>query len=81
MGDHGIKVPRADERRVPRLPHTDKISRALPVWLCQNSNAISVRLQNTPDDGRAEAGVVHIRVTRDEQEIIIVPATIEHILA
>jgi hypothetical protein len=53
---------------------------AVPVRLGENGHAIPLRLQHTPDDGGAEAGVIHIGVPGDEEEIVVVPAPFMHFL-
>ena len=81
VGYHGVDVSRADEHAQPGTAQRGERVRAAPVWLGQNSHPPALRLQNAPNDGRAEGGVVHIGVAGDEQEVIKIPPAEVHILS
>ena len=80
VGHHGVDVPRPDEHPQPGPAQSSEHLRAVPVRLGQHGHPIALRLQQPPDDSRAEGGVVHIGVPGDEQEVIPVPAPAGHVV-
>ena len=80
MGHHGVDVSAADEHAIAGLAHGQEGLRAVPVRLCQHGHPVAVRLQAAGNDGRAEAGVVHVGVGGDHQEVVVPPAPLVHVL-
>jgi hypothetical protein len=52
---------------------------ALPVGLGDDAHAKALRLQHAADHGHAEAGVVHIGVAGDQDDVAAVPAQLLHL--
>jgi hypothetical protein len=52
---------------------------AVPVGLRDDADAKALRLQHAADHGHAEAGVVHIGVARDQDDVTAVPAEFVHL--
>ncbi|ACY33104.1 hypothetical protein CtCNB1_2358 [Comamonas thiooxydans] len=50
-----------------------------PVGLGDDAHAKALRLQHTADDGHAEAGVIHIGIARDQNDVAAVPAELIHL--
>ena len=79
VGHHRVDVACGDEHPQPGAAHGTKRLRPPPVRLGQNGHPIALRLQQPPDDGGAEGGVVHIGVPSDEQKVIVLPAPALHV--
>ena len=52
----------------------------MEIRLAEDGDLVARILQNARDDRSAEGRVVDIGVARDEQEIAVIPAAIDHIL-
>ena len=78
---HGVQIAAADEHAVPGLAHGAERLRRVPVRLGEDGHAVALRLQQTGDEGGAEAGVVDVAVGGDHQKIIVIPAALDHLLA
>ena len=77
--EQGIHVASRDEEAEARLPEAVKVLRRMPVRLRDDADLVAVLLEQTADDGRAETRVVDIGITRDEDEIELVPAALFHV--
>ena len=51
----------------------------MPVRLRDDADLVAVLLEQTADDGRADTRVVDLGITRDEDEIKLVPAALFHV--
>ncbi len=60
--------------------HGPECVRRVPVRLGQDGHAVALALQQAGDEGRAEAGVVDVAVRRHHQEVVVVPAPVDHFL-
>ena len=80
VGHHGVDVAPADHHAVPGLAHSPEGVGAVPVRLGQHRHPVALRLQHPGDDGRAEAGVVHIGVGGDHQKVVVPPVPGLHVL-
>ena len=78
--DHRVDVAAADHHAVARTAHRAEGIRAVPVRLGEHGYAVALVLQHACDDRRAEARVVDIRVRRDDKEVIVVPAALDHLV-
>ena len=78
--DHRVDVAAADHHAVARAAHRAEGVRAVPVGLGEHGHAVALGLQNTRDDGCAEARMVDIRVRRDNEEVVVVPAALDHLI-
>ena len=76
--DHGVDVARSDADAHPGPAHDLKRSGRTPVGLGHDAYPAAVMLQEPADDGRAERGVIHIAVPRDDENIQFVPAEFIH---
>ena len=78
--DHRVNVAAADHHAVARTAHRAESVRAVPVRLGEHGHAVALGLQNTRDDRCAEARMVNIGVRRDNEEVIVVPAALDHLI-
>ena len=78
--DHRVDVAAADHHAVARTAHRAESVRAVPVRLGEHGHAVALVLQNTRDDRCAEARMVDICVRRDNKEVIVVPAALDHLV-
>jgi hypothetical protein len=75
MGEHGIHIAAADgkaESRTAQLP--ERIGFA-PVWLGDDAHAEASGLQGSPHHRHGEAGMVHVGVTGDQDDIHLEPTS------
>ena len=77
---HGVHVAGRHEERQPRLAERGHRGRVVPIGLRDDAHPVAVRLQKPRDDGRAERGVVDVRVARHVHEVDLVPAAFRHVL-
>ncbi len=80
VGYHRVDIPRPDEHSQPGTAQSGKGGGGFPVRLGQHRHPVARSLQQPPDDGRAEGGVVHIGVPGNEQEVIKIPSPAGHIV-
>ncbi len=80
VGNHTVKIPRADKNAVARPAHGEKSRIVVPGRLGKHRNLEALVLQNACDDRRAKARVVNVGVPRDDEKIVAVPAAGNHIL-
>lgn len=78
--DHRVNVAAADHHAVARTAHRAESVRAVPVGLGEHRHAVALSLQHARDDGCAEARVVNIGVRRDNEEVVVVPAALDHLI-
>ena len=77
--DHGVHVARRDEEGKPRLAERRDACGIAPVGLGDEAHLVAVRLEQPADDGRSEAGMIHVGVAADIDEVALVPAAGLHV--
>ena len=80
VGHHGVQVAGGNHHRQAGLPQGGEGRRGAPVGLGQDGHPIALVLQKTADDGGTEGGVVHVCVPGDDENVIIVPAPVGHVI-
>ena len=70
---HGVHVASGNEEGKPRLAENGDALRVVPIRLSDDAHAITVRFEQTPDDGRAKGGVVDVSIARDVDEVELFP--------
>ena len=78
---HAVQISAADEHAEAGLAHSSEGGTVVPVRLRQHRHPIALRLQQTGDEGGAEAGVVDVGVRRHHQKVVIVPVPRQHLLS
>ena len=77
--DHGIHVAGRDaEQQVGPAEGRERCG-AVPVGLCDHANTKSLRFEDAPDDGHAEARVIDVSVARHDDDVAAVPAERLHL--
>ncbi len=77
--DHGIHVARRHaEEQIGFAQRFERIG-ALPIRLSDDAHAKALRLQRAANHRHAKAGVVHIGVARDDDDVAAVPAQRIHL--
>ncbi len=71
---HRIHVAGGDAEEQVGLAELLERLGALPVRLRDDADAESLRLEQPPHDGHAEAGVVHVRIAGDDDDVAGIPA-------
>ena len=79
VADHTVYVAAADEEAVLRLSEPLKILAVTVAGLCQHAHLVALCFQQTADDGRTKAGVVHIGVAAHDHEIQLIPSPRFHV--
>ncbi|OQC11580.1 MAG: hypothetical protein BWX79_01251 [Alphaproteobacteria bacterium ADurb.Bin100] len=79
--DHRIHVPGGHAPEQVGFAQGLEGFGAVPVGLGDDADAKALRLQHPADHGHAEAGVVHIGVARDQDDVTAVPAESVHLRA
>lgn len=77
--DHGVHVAGADEKAQARLAEHRDAGGVGPVGLADDTHLVAMRIEHAADDGHAKAGVIHIGVAADIDEVALVPATRIHV--
>jgi len=77
--EHGIQVPCRHQGRKTGASHGEEGLAAPPVWLGKNAYPVSPALKNPGDDRRAEAGVVYVGISADQQKIKPRPSSRFHL--
>ena len=78
--DHGIHIAGGDQEAQPGLPQRRHALRIPPVRLADHADRVAVGLQDTRNNGRPEARVVHIGVTADIDKIQLPDSLCLHVL-
>ena len=79
--DHGIHVPAGHTPEQIRFAQGLEGLGALPVRLGDDADPKTLVFQHAADHGHAKAGVVHIGIARDQNDVAAVPAQLGHFLA
>ena len=80
MGNHTVHIAATDKEAVAGLAqHLEALAGGV-VRLADHAHPVALSFQNAADDGRAEAGVIHIGVTHNQNKVQFVPAALAHIL-
>ena len=69
MGNHGIDVAAGHQKRQSGLAESGEVFYCVPVRLGENGDAVALRLQQAGDNGCPEAGVIHVGITGNIDEI------------
>ena len=77
--DHGVHVAGADEKAQARLTEHADAGGVSPVGLADNAHLVTVCIEYAADDGHAKAGMVHVGVAADVDEVALVPAARVHV--
>ena len=78
--DHRVDIAAADHHAVARAAHRAEGVGAVPVRLGEHRHAVALVLQHARNDGRAEARVVDVGIRRDNEEVVVVPAALDHLI-
>ncbi len=76
---HRIHVAAGDAEEQVRLAQAHEVAGRVPVGLGDDADAEALRLEHAADDGHAEAGVVHVGVARDDDDVAGIPAERVHL--
>ena len=76
--DHGIHVAGGDAEEQVGAPSAERLG-AVPVRLRNDADAEALCLEHATDDGHAEAGVIHISVAGNDDDVAAVPAERVHL--
>ncbi len=76
--DHGVHVAGRDAEKKPRAAKLAPGLATSPIRLRQDGYAISSRLQQSPDQGVCETGMVNVGITADQHHVDAVPAAALH---
>ena len=79
--DHRIHVAGGDAEEEIRPAERFERRRRMPVRLGDDADAKTLRLQQPPNDGHAEGGMIDIGVTGDEDDVAGIPAQGIHLRA
>ena len=77
---HGVHVARGDAEEEVGAAQLHEIVRGAPVGLGDDSHAEALGLEQPSHDGHAEAGVVHVGIAGDDDDVAAVPAQLLHLL-
>src|SRR5690606_31711146 len=77
--DHGIHVARGHRKKQIRFAQNLERLGAVPVRLGDDANPKSLIFQQPADHRHAEAGVIHIGVAADDDDVAAVPAQGVHL--
>lgn len=77
--DHGVHVAGADEKAQARLAEHADAGGIGPIGLADNAHLVTVRVEDAADDGHTKAGMVHVGIAADVDEVALVPAARVHI--
>ena len=77
--DHGVHVAGGDQKAQARLAEHGDTGGIGPVGLTDNAHFVAVCVEHAADDGHAKAGMVHVGVAADVDEVALVPATRIHV--
>ena len=77
--DHGIHVARSHTIKQIGFAKCLKRLGAVPLWLGDDAHAKTLRLQHAANHRHAKTGVVHISVTRHQNDVATVPTQLSHL--
>ena len=79
--DHRVHVAGGDAEEQARPAQRSEGLGALPVRLGDHADAQALGLEQATDDGHAEAGVIDVGVTTDDDDVAFIPAQRIHLFA
>ena len=79
--DHRVHVAGGDAEEQPRPAQRAESLGTLPVRLRDHADAQALGLEQAADDGHAEAGVIDVGVTTDDDDVAFIPAQRIHLFA
>jgi hypothetical protein len=75
---HRVHVAAGHAEEQPRRAQCLEVAGAAPVGLGDDADLEALRLQDPADDGHAEAGVIHIGIAGDDDDIALLPSERVH---
>ena len=75
---HRVHVAAGDAEEQVRRPELHEVASGPPVRLRDDADAKPLRLEHAADDRHAEARVIHVGVTGDDDDVAAVPAELVH---
>ena len=78
--DHGIHIAGGDQKAQPGLPQDRHALRVPPVRLADHADRVAAGLEDTRNNGRPEAGVVHVGIAADIDKIKLFDPLRPHVL-
>ena len=79
MVDHGVHVAGADQKAQARLAEHGNAGGVGPVGLADDAHLVAVCVEDAADDSHAKAGMIHVGVAADIDEVALVPAARVHV--
>lgn len=79
MIDHRINISCRNQKAKPRFSECFKRITGVPVRLCNNADRVAVGFQNSGNNGRSKAGMIHIGIPYDIDKIQNINSSILHI--
>ncbi len=76
---HRIHVATGDAEEQVRPAELHEVAGGVPVGLGNDADAESLSFEHAPDDGHAEARVVHVGVAGDDDDVAGIPAELIHL--
>ena len=76
---HRIHVAAGHAEEQVRAAELHEVARRVPVRLRDDPDAEALRLEQSADDGHAEARVVHVGVAGDDDDVARIPAELVHL--
>lgn len=81
MVHHGIHRTGRDTEKETGTTQLGEVAEVtMPIWLRNDSYTIPCSFEHTTNDSRAKTGMIHIGITRKEDDIQFVPTTEFHFL-
>jgi hypothetical protein len=77
--DQRVHVAGADAEEEARLAELPPRRARPPVGLAEHGDAEAGRFQHARQNGHGEAGVVHVGIAGDEDDVHVVPAALAHL--
>ena len=78
--EHRVEVARADTDEQARPPHPGDVRGRVPAGLGDDADPVAAPLEEAGHEDRPERGVIHVGVTRHDQDVELVPAARLHLL-
>ena len=79
MVDHGVHIARGNaEKQVGSAERGEGLS-GLPVRLGEHAHSEALRFKHSTDDRHAEAGMINIAISGDDDDVAAVPPQLLHL--
>ena len=79
--DHRVHIARGHAKKQIRLTKGFEGFGALPVGLGNDTHPKSLIFKHSANHGHAKARMIHVRITRDNNDVTTIPAKLRHLLA